>query len=110
MDAVAAQVASALRLPAANVLATLRLLGDGATVPFIVRYRKEATGALDEVAVRAVAEAAEAAEALAARKRAVLKAIAGGPRRAALTPALCRAIESCATLKALPNTIRSSEL
>ena len=72
---IADEVAASLHLPTGQVAATLRLLADGGTVPFIVRYRKEATGGMDEVVVRAVAEAAEAAEALAARKKAVLKSI-----------------------------------
>ena len=50
----AGQVAEALELPERAVAATLRLLAEGNTVPFIARYRKEATGALDEVQVRAV--------------------------------------------------------
>ncbi len=36
----------------------MKLLAEGASVPFIARYRKEQTGALDEVAVRAIEEAA----------------------------------------------------
>lgn len=41
-----------LNVPYKNVSATLRLLDDGATIPFISRYRKEATGSLDEVRIR----------------------------------------------------------
>ena len=39
-----------LNLPRKQVASTLRLLDDGATIPFIARYRKEMTGSLDEVA------------------------------------------------------------
>ena len=40
------------------VAAVVRLLGENATVPFIARYRKEATGGLDEVAIRKIQERA----------------------------------------------------
>ncbi|HJS73445.1 MAG TPA: Tex-like N-terminal domain-containing protein, partial [Vicinamibacteria bacterium] len=45
-----------LSLPRERVTAVLRLLSDGATVPFIARYRKEATGGLDEVQIRNIEE------------------------------------------------------
>ena len=45
-----------LGLPPAGVAAVVKLLAEGATVPFIARYRKEATGGLDEVQIRAIEE------------------------------------------------------
>ncbi len=45
------RIAETLKLPIAGVRATLQLLAEDATVPFIARYRKEATGTLDEVAI-----------------------------------------------------------
>ncbi len=51
------------------------MLNAGNTIPFIARYRKEATGGLDEVALRAIEDALEKATALAARKATVLKTI-----------------------------------
>ncbi|MFA6916585.1 MAG: Tex family protein [Parachlamydiales bacterium] len=48
------QIAAELSLPEASVKAVLNLFGEGNTVPFIARYRKEATGNLDEVAIRAI--------------------------------------------------------
>ncbi|MEZ4313731.1 MAG: Tex family protein [Polyangiaceae bacterium] len=45
-----------LQLPRAGVAAVVKLLAEGATVPFIARYRKEATGGLDEVQIRTVEE------------------------------------------------------
>ncbi len=45
-----------LSLPASSVAAVVRLLAEGGTVPFIARYRKEATGGLDEVQIRAIEE------------------------------------------------------
>ena len=52
-------IARRLGLPEASVAAALGLLDDGATIPFISRYRKEVTGGLDEVALRAIETAAE---------------------------------------------------
>ena len=49
----AARLAGALALPVGRVLACVGLLDAGNTVPFISRYRKEATGGLDEVQLRA---------------------------------------------------------
>lgn len=54
MTDIATLVASALNLPVKGVTATIELLDSGATVPFISRYRKERTGSLDEVEVRAI--------------------------------------------------------
>ena len=49
-------LANELKLPAAGVAAVAALLADKNTVPFIARYRKEATGGLDEVQIRAIEE------------------------------------------------------
>ena len=46
----------ATRYPLKSLVATIELLDEGATVPFIARYRKEATGNLDEVQIRAIEE------------------------------------------------------
>ncbi len=46
-------IAQELNIPRKSVAATIKLLDDGATIPFISRYRKEATGALDEVGCKA---------------------------------------------------------
>lgn len=54
MQNIIEKIAGRLSLPKKNVEAVISLLDDGATVPFISRYRKEMTGALDEVQVRAV--------------------------------------------------------
>ena len=47
-------IAKELRISISQVAATVDLLADGASVPFISRYRKEATGSLDEVQVTAI--------------------------------------------------------
>src|ERR1700742_557967 len=49
-------IAQTLNLPMRGLVAVIELLDDGGTVPFIARYRKEATGNLDEVQIRAVEE------------------------------------------------------
>src|ERR1700689_2197855 len=51
-----AHIARTLQVPLKGLLATVELLDDGSTVPFIARYRKEATGNLDEVQIRAIEE------------------------------------------------------
>ena len=48
------KIAQELKVRANQVIATAELLEGGATVPFIARYRKEATGMLDEVAITAI--------------------------------------------------------
>src|ERR1700743_1708634 len=49
-------IAKSLNLPLHSLVAVIELLDDGGTVPFIARYRKEATGNLDEVQIRAIEE------------------------------------------------------
>lgn len=58
-----------------NVAACLRLLDDGASVPFIARYRKEATGGMDEVVVRSIQERHAALTELDKRKEHILEVI-----------------------------------
>ena len=80
-----ALVAAALQLPSRSVAVVVGLLDDGNTVPFIARYRKEATGNLDEVAIANIEEARKAALALQARRVTILTAIEA---QGALTDAL----------------------
>ena len=61
-------IAVDLQLPVRQVLAAIELLEAGNTIPFIARYRKEVTQGLDEIALRAIEDAAEKATVLAARK------------------------------------------
>ncbi|MCM1292082.1 MAG: RNA-binding transcriptional accessory protein [Bacteroides sp.] len=68
-------VVSRTGLPAAGVRAVVELLDDGATVPFISRYRKERTGSLDEVAVRSIEESLHQVRELRARQQTVIHAI-----------------------------------
>ena len=55
---------------------TLALLDEGATIPFIARYRKEATGNLDEVEVLKIKEASEAYDEIIKRKNYILDVLA----------------------------------
>lgn len=79
-----------------QVAAVLNLMADGNTVPFIARYRKEATGSLDEVQIQAIEEAFHRAEALQARKAAVLKAIEESGQ---LTPKLKQQVQAATKLQ-----------
>ena len=49
-------VSKTLQVSMKSLVAVIELLDEGATVPFIARYRKEATGNLDEVQIRAIEE------------------------------------------------------
>ncbi len=95
---VAALVARELALPFAAVSAVVSLLESGATVPFIARYRKEATSGLDEVAIRNIRDRQAYLGELAARKATVLEEIA---KQDKLTPGLRKAIEQASTKAAL---------
>lgn len=90
-----AVIAKELTLTEARVRATLDLLGEGGTVPFIARYRKEATGSLDEVAVAAIRDRWEQLTELDKRREAILKSMAGQNH---LTPELERKLAGAETL------------
>jgi len=70
-----AQIAGELKLPAKQIGAAVSLLQDGNTIPFIARYRKEATQSLNEIQLRQIEDALERINALAARKSTVIKSI-----------------------------------
>ena len=70
-----ARVATELTLNVRQVQQTLALFAEGATLPFIARYRKEATGGLDEVQLRDVRERAEYLKEMEERRAAILKSI-----------------------------------
>jgi uncharacterized protein len=73
--AIVARVATELSLNPQQVQRTLALFAEGATLPFVARYRKEMTGGLDEVQLRVVRERAEYLHELEDRRAAVLKSI-----------------------------------
>ncbi|HET8901941.1 MAG TPA: Tex-like N-terminal domain-containing protein, partial [Holophagaceae bacterium] len=80
-----------LKLPRAAVAATAALLEEGNTVPFIARYRKEKTGSLDEVAIRAIEDRLAYFKDLVARRATVLKSI---EEQGKLSPELKAKIEA----------------
>lgn len=69
------RIAQELSIPEERVSNTLKLLAEGATIPFISRYRKEVTGGLDEVAIFKIAERFDQLRELADRKIFILQAI-----------------------------------
>jgi protein Tex len=90
----AARIAAELGVNAQQVEAVQGLLAGGGTVPFIARYRKEVTGALDEVQIRAIEERTGYLQDLEARRVKVLEAIAGLGQ---LNPALEAALRAATT-------------
>ena len=68
-------ISQKLNIAEERVLGALRLLDDGATIPFIARYRKEATGGLDEVEIAAIGAESEKFDELVKRKEFVIEAI-----------------------------------
>ncbi|WP_319503698.1 Tex family protein [uncultured Draconibacterium sp.] len=85
-------IARNLGLNTTQVLNTINLLNEGATVPFISRYRKERTGSLDEVQVLQIKEQNDKYAELAKRKETILKTI---DEQGQLTPDLKSRIEDC---------------
>ena len=85
-------IAQQTQLPRAGVHATLSLLDDKATIPFIARYRKEKTGSLDEVQIAAIAELYRKYQEMADRKATILATI---QEQGKLTDDLRRRIDEC---------------
>jgi uncharacterized protein len=72
---IALQIANELNIRTQQVDATIALLDEGATVPFIARYRKEVTGALDDTQLRHLAQRVEYLRDLESRKQVILQSI-----------------------------------
>ncbi len=89
------EVAKLTALPQHSVKNTLQLLAEGATIPFIARYRKERTGSLDEVDIALIQKTLKKLEELADRKETVLKSI---EEQGKLTPELEQKIRKCTDL------------
>ena len=70
-----AQIAAELGLRAEQVVATIELIDAGGTVPFIARYRKEATGLLDEVAITDIRDRLQQLRELDGRRETILKSL-----------------------------------
>jgi uncharacterized protein len=71
----AKQIATQLGITTQQVTATIQLLDEGGTIPFISRYRKEMTGSLDEVFIANIRDEVESLRALDLRREAILKSI-----------------------------------
>jgi len=94
----AVKISSLINAKPSQVDATVRLLDEGNTVPFIARYRKEMTGSLDDEQVRIVADEIARMRAIDERRTAILKSI---EEQGKLTDELKAAIEAAETLTAL---------
>lgn len=92
MEQFSQMIATALKLPVHRVENTLKLLQGGATIPFISRYRKEATGDLDEVQIGDIHTRYEKLCELAKRKETVLSTI---EEQGKLTDTLRERISNC---------------
>ncbi|MBE2264030.1 MAG: RNA-binding transcriptional accessory protein [Burkholderiaceae bacterium] len=98
MQNIIRQIADEIRVSEQQVKAAVELLDGGATVPFIARYRKEVTGALDDVQLRELEYRLGYLRELQERRASVLKAI---DEQGKLTPALRAAIEAAPTKQEL---------
>ncbi len=97
-SAITRRVAAELSLSPNQVAGALALFAEGATLPFIARYRKEATGGLDEVQLRDLRDRARYLEEMEERRAAVLESI---EEQGKLTPELRTEIEEAETKQAL---------
>lgn len=92
LDQLSPAIAKDLSLPEKGVRAVVQLLSVGATVPFIARYRKEATGSLDEVQIRAIEDRLAYRRELEERRSTILAAI---DAQGKLTADLASRIQAC---------------
>lgn len=92
------KIADELGIPSTQVTATVRLLDEGSTVPFISRYRKEATGSLDEVQIAHIRDEIERLRQLEARRETILNSIESQGK---LTSELENQIKTAETLSRL---------
>jgi uncharacterized protein len=98
MDRINQRIAAELGVGVGQVAAAVELLGEGATVPFIARYRKERTGGLDDTQLRKLDERLGYLRELEDRRATVLKSI---EEQGKLTPELARAVNDADTKVAL---------
>ena len=92
------QIATELNVKTAQVLAAIQLLDEGATVPFIARYRKEVTGGLDDTQLRTLDERLTYLRELADRRSSILASI---EEQGKLTPELKADIDAAETKQRL---------
>ncbi len=98
LSQIATAVAQELSLPSRQVESTLALFAEGNTLPFVARYRKEATGGLDETQLRAIQERSEYLRELGERRVAIARSI---EEQGKLTPALAARLRAVATKQGL---------
>ena len=91
-------IAKEINVKPSQVTAVINLLDDENTIPFIARYRKEATGSLDEEQIRQINDQVGRLRALAERRSTILESIASQEK---LTPALETAIQAASTMTEL---------
>jgi uncharacterized protein len=91
-------IATELNIRHDQIENTLELLAEGATIPFIARYRKEATGSLDEVAIAHIRDRMEKLEEIDKRRDAIMKSVG---EQGLLTEELKKQIEEATTLTEL---------
>ena len=94
-DKIINAISAELSVQPRQVLATILLLNNDSTVPFIARYRKEVTGGLDEVQIAGIRDRAEQLQELDRRKESVLKSLKELNK---LTPALEKAVTEAETM------------
>jgi uncharacterized protein len=92
------KISTTLSISENQVRKTIALLDEGATIPFISRYRKEATGSLDEVQVAAIRDLRDQYVELEKRREAILKSLKELEK---LTPELEKAVRGAETLAKL---------
>lgn len=92
MDKTVEIISSELGLSPKQVASTCQLLNDGATIPFISRYRKEATGGLDEIAIQSISKRMAALEEIIKRKEFISSTITDAGK---MTSELENKIASC---------------
>ena len=90
MNPFTSHITTVLQLPSRQVEATLDLLAEGCTIPFIARYRKERTGGLDEVQIAAISDLNNKLSELQKRKETILRTIG---EQGKLTDSLRQSIE-----------------
>ncbi len=94
MDTINQRIASELGVQVSQVKAAVDLIDEGSTVPFIARYRKEATGGLDDTQLRKLDERLTYLKDLEERRASVIKAIT---EQGKMTPELARALNGAGT-------------
>ena len=98
MQKIMGQLANEIKIRPEQVRAAVELIDGGATVPFIARYRKEATGGLDDIQLRELEARLAYLRELETRRTAVIKSI---EEQGKLTPELRLALDAAATKQEL---------